>query len=191
MNSQALLNVTVALRARLLAALSSTSPSDVFIGPLDDPGASAAQLILFLYRVVPSASLRNREHVVPSSNPPPAAVVYRNALPLDLHFLLTVGTNPGAEENRLGGLGAAMQSLQLDPELTGQDLGYEPVHVSLEGLATDEMSRIWALFPTANYRTSVAYVVTPVWIDPPQPAAQAAPVRDDSLFAGSLPQPTP
>ena len=163
----------------------------MFVGPLDDANATGAKLILFLYRVVPNASLRNREHTVASSNPPPAALVFRNALPLDLHFLLTVGTNPaGSEEPMLSGLGAAMQSLQDDPELTGQKLAYEPVHLSLEALATDEMSRIWALFPTANYRTSVAYVATPVWIDPPQPAAQAAPVRDDSLFAGSLPQPS-
>ena len=191
MNGEALYNVTLALRDRLLAALPSASPGDVFVGPLDDADVKAAKLILFLYRVVPNASLRNREHAVASSHPPPAALVFRNALPLDLHFLVTVGTNPsGGEEGMLMGLGAAMQSLQDDPELGGSKVGYEPVHLSLEALASDEMSRIWALFPTANYRTSVAYLATPVWIDPPQPAAQAAPVREDSLFAGSLPQPS-
>lgn len=192
MNTEALRNVTEALRDRLLAALPSASPSDVFVGPLDDPDAAGAKLVLFLYRVVPNASLRNREHTVPSSTPPPAALVFRNALPLDLHFLVTVGTNAGgSEEPMLSGLGAAMQSLQHDPELTGQKVAYEPVHLSLEALASDEMSRIWALFPTANYRTSIAYLATPVWIDPPQPAPQAAPVREDTLFSGSLPEPSP
>jgi uncharacterized protein DUF4255 len=190
MNAEALRNVTEALRDRLLAALPSSSSSDVFVGPLDDSDASGAKLILFLYRVVPNASLRNREHIVASGTPPPAALVFRNALPLDLHFLVTVGTNAGgSEEPMLSGLGAAMQALQEDPELAGQKVAYEPVHLSLEGLATDEMSRIWALFPTANYRTSIAYLATPVWIDPPQPAPQAAPVREDSLFAGTTPEP--
>ena len=49
-----------------------------------------------------------------------------------------------------------------------------PVRVSLDPVSTEEMSRIWTLFPTANYRTSVAYVASPVWIDPDQPPAGAA-----------------
>ena len=40
-------------------------------------------------------------------------------------------------------------------------MSQETVHVSLEPLTTEETSRIWALFPTANYRTSVAYLATP------------------------------
>ena len=59
-----------------------------------------------------------------------------------------------------------MQALHLDPELTGQMLAHETVHVSLEPLSTEEISRIWALFPTANYRTSIAYLATPVWQRP-------------------------
>jgi hypothetical protein len=186
-NAEAIFRVTQALRARLQAALvASGVPGNVFVGPLDDPDAVGQPLILFLYRVVPNASLRNREHVVPSNNPPPPAFVYRNSLPLDLYFLVTVGTTPGSsEESLLRVLGFAMQALQLDPELTGPTVAYEAVHVSLEPLTTDEASRIWALFPTANYRTSIAYLATPVWIDPPQPPAEAAPVMEDKLRSGS------
>ena len=78
-----------------------------------------------------------------------------------------------------------MQALQLDPELTGPDLGYEAVHVSLEALTTEETGRIWALFPTANYRTSVVYLASPAWIDPLQPEAVAVPVVKDSLDVGA------
>ena len=46
------------------------------------------------------------------------------------------------------------------------------MQVSLEPLSTEEMSRIWTLFPTANYRTSVAYIASPVWIDPPKPRSR-------------------
>jgi hypothetical protein len=158
----------------------------VFVGPLDDPDAAGAALILFLYRIMPNASLRNREHRVPAEVPPPPVMVFGNALPLDLYYLVTVGTTPGDDEEALlETLGGAMQALQLDPELTGPGVGYETVHVSLDPLTTEETSRIWALFPMANYRTSIAYVASPVWVDPKVPATIGAPVVQDSLDVGA------
>lgn len=185
MTAEAILLTTEALRDRLAAALvKSGVPGTVFVGPLDDPDASGAALTLFLYRVVPNASLRNREHRVPSSTPTKVDV-FQNALPLDLYYLLTVGTTPGAsEETLLRALGYAMQALQADPDLTGPAVNYETARVTLEPLTTEEASRIWALFPTANYRTSIAYLATPVWIDPPQATPPAAPVIEDQFFAG-------
>jgi hypothetical protein len=187
MSAEAILRVTEALKKRLDAALiKSTIPGTVFVGPLDDADASGAALILFLYRIVPNASLRNREHVVPSLTPPPPVRVFRNSLPLDLYFLVTVGTKPGSsEETLLQALGFAMQAMQVDPELHIPAVSPDPVHVSLEPLTTEEASRIWALFPTANYRTSIAYLVTPVWIDPPQPEPVAGPVVENTLVASS------
>lgn len=177
--------VTEALKKRLESALAAASmPGTVFVGPLDDADASGAALVLFLYRIAPSASLRNREHRVPSSTPPPVVEVFRNALPLDLYYLVTVGTTPGSsEETPLHFLGVAMQALQAEPELTGAKVNHETVHVTLEPLTTEEASRIWALFPTANYRTSVAYLATPVWIDPLSPEPVAGRVMEDQLLA--------
>jgi Pvc16 N-terminal domain len=188
-SKDALFNVTLALQSRLKAALGGGS---VFIGPLDDPNVGTSQLILFLYRIAPNPSLRNRAHRVPS-NPvpfpqpaPPPATVYRNSLPLDLHYLVTVGTNAaGSEEAFLKPLGAAMQALQLNPELVGAKLGHEAVHVSLDPLSPEDTSRVWALFPAANYRTSIAYLVSPVWIDPEDPEPVAHPVIQDQLDAGA------
>jgi hypothetical protein len=184
--AKALLKITEALRDRLTAALASSQmPGTVFVGPLDDPDAKGAALVLFLYRVVPSASLRNREHRVPSSTPGQVNV-FKNALPLDLYYLLTVGAmEKQSEETPLHWLGCAMQALQDDPDVTGSAVDYETVRVTLEPLTTEEASRIWTLFPTANYRTSVAYLATPVWIDPPQVIPLAPPVREDQLVAGS------
>jgi len=189
MNADGLLRVTTAFRSRLEAALvASGVPGTVFVGPLDDADASGAVLILFLYRVIPSATLRNREHRVASTGVTPVQV-FRNALPLDLFFLVTVGSIPGSsEEAPLRALGFAIQSLQGDPDLTGAGVNHETVHVTLEPLTTEEASRIWALFPTANYRTSVAYLATPVWIDPLLPEAIGAPVVTDILRDGSKPQ---
>jgi hypothetical protein len=184
--ADAILRVTEALRDRLRVALASSGvPGTVFVGPLDDADASGAALILFLYRIVPNASLRNREHRVASPLPPPPVLVFNNSLPLDLYYLVTVGTTPNAsEEAMLRALGFAMQELQGVPELSGAPVAQETVRVTLEPLTTEEASRIWALFPNANYRTSIAYLATPVWIDPPQPAATAGPVVEDRLLAG-------
>jgi hypothetical protein len=188
MRADAIYRVTQALRARLQEAVTvSGDPGTVFVGPLDDPDAAGASLILFLYRIVPNASHRNREHRVPSNNLSAPVNVFENALPLDLYYLVTVGTRPGtaSEEPLLRVIGFAMQALQLEPDLTGPGVAYEPVHVSLEPLSTEDSGRIWALFPTANYRTSVAYLATPVWIDPPEPHEPAKPVVEDNLDAGS------
>ena len=115
----------------------------------------------------------------------PPVQVFQNALPLDLFYLVTVGTKPGAsEETPLQALGFVMQALQTAPELTGAVIDHETVRVTLEPLMTEEASRIWALFPTANYRTSIAYLASPVWIDPALPGPVAAPVVDDELQAG-------
>jgi Pvc16 N-terminal domain len=182
-----ILKVTLALKKRLEKALTaSTVPGSVFVGPLDDPDVGNAALILFLYRIVPNATLRNSEHRVPSPVVPPPVQVFRSPLPLDLYFLVTVGTRGGSEgeQQLLQALGFAMQFLHAEAELTGADVSHETVRVTLEPLTTEEVSRIWALFPTANYRTTVAYLATPVWLDPPEPEPLARPVVEDSLFAG-------
>ena len=183
MSAKAIIDVTEALRKRLKAALDrSPVPGTVFVGPLDDADSSGASLILFLYRIVPNPSLRNREHSVISSTPSPPVVVFHNSLPLDLYFLVTVGTKPGqSEELMLQALGFAMQEMQANSDVVIND---QVIRVSLEPLTTEEASRIWALFPTANYRTSIAYLATPVWIDPVQPETSAGPVVEDHLSAG-------
>jgi len=187
MNANAIARVTQAMGARLQQAIDASGypQGSLFIGPLDDPGAAGATLILFLYRIAPNASLRNGEHRVPSANPPPSVIVHDNALPLDLYYLLTVGNHPsGNEDPLLGVLGFALQALQAAPELTGPPVGQEVVRLTLEPLSTEETSRIWALFPTANYRTSVAYLASPVWIDPAQPPIPARVVLEDNLDVG-------
>lgn len=190
MKANGIRDVTKALQARLEHALASSGITGVvFVGPLDDPDASGASLILFLYRIAPNASLRNTEHRVPTGGTPPVEL-YKNSLPLDLYFLVTVGTTAGpSEADQLGPLGFVLQELQSEPELIGVAVGHETVRVSLEPLSTEEASRIWALFPTANYRTSIAYLATPVWIDPPRPDAIAARVIEDDRRAAQRPIP--
>jgi hypothetical protein len=186
MSADAIFRVTQALKVRLQQALAAAGdPGAVFIGPLDDPDAQGASLILFLYRIALNASLRNLDHLVPSDSPPPPVLDLTNSLPLELHFLLTVGTRPGSgEEPLLKTLGLAMRALNLETELSGPAVSHETINISFEPLSTEETSRIWTLFPTTNYRTSIGYVASPVWIDPPQPAVPAARVLQDGLRGG-------
>jgi hypothetical protein len=187
MSANAIFNVTLALRDRLQQALvDAGDQGTVFVGPLDDPDAKGASLILLLYRIAPNPNLRNREHIVVAENPPPDAITYDNSLPLILHYMITVGTRDGAgEDPLLRLLGFAMRALNDAPDLSGPKIGHETVRVSLEPLSTEEISRIWTLFPVANYRTSISYVATPVWIDPKDPPVVAARVTDDRLSAGA------
>lgn len=184
MKADAIKNVTIALKDRLQEAIDPLGIGQVFIGPLDDEQSKGAPLILFLYRITPNAFLRNGEHRVPSANGDEVEV-YPNSLPLDLSFLLTVGTNPeGSEEIFLRAIGRALQSLQLHTDLTGDGLEHETVRLSIESLGIEEMGRIWSLFPTANYRTSIAILATPVWIDPDAVPASAGPVTTAGFSGG-------
>lgn len=193
MSAEAIYRTTLALRSRLQRALDAAadpggSPGTVFVGPLDDQDAAGASLILFLYRMVPSQSLRNTDHLVPDRDPDRPVIVYENALPLDLYYMITVGRLPGnSEETLLRALGFAIRELNDSPDLVGAPVAQETVRVSMEPLTTEEISRLWALFPTANYRTSVAYLASPVWIDPAVvPVRAGAVLRDAPRFGGKI-----
>jgi hypothetical protein len=173
MDAEAISRVTEALRDRIKAVIHGR----VHIGPLDDHAAGSAAVVLFLYRVAANADLRNAEHRV--FRPPQGPIVYHKSLPLDLHYLLTV--SPAKDHDDIEGLknlGFAMRALNEEPYLVGKVLQNETVRLSLETTTTEEMSRIWALFPTANYRTSAVYVASPVWIDP-ETETEAAPVTSE------------
>jgi hypothetical protein len=168
MNFDAIQRVSRAFEDVLEAAFAAAEiTGDVYVGPLDDPEAQDASAVLFLYRVVANADLRSAEHRLPPADPLQPATVHRGALPLDLYYLLTAGTSQtGGELKSLRTLGCAMQRLNDEPQLVGVGVGGDTVRLTLEPVNSEEMSRIWSLFPTANFRTSVVYIASPVWIDP-------------------------
>jgi hypothetical protein len=188
MNASAVQLVTKALQDLLAPAVGGT----VYVGPLDDPQAAGAKAVLFLYRVAVNPDLRNSAHVAPPVAPGGPPVVYESALPLDLFYLLTAGdAQAGGELDSLATLGQAMQVLQAEPNVTGLPVQGETVRVTLNPISSEEMSRIWALFPTANYRTSVFYLATPVWIDPTTPTTTATPVSSEPHNVGPIAAPLP
>jgi hypothetical protein len=168
MQADAIQRVSNAIHDVLAGALTAAGvPGGVFIGPLNDPNAAGAALVMFLFRIVPTPDLRNSDHVTLRSTAVPTPVTYRNALPVDLYYLIAAGDQTvGGEAESLYWIGLALQSLQARGEISGSVVDGETVRLSIDPISNEEMGRVWTLFPTENYRTSVIYIASPVWIDP-------------------------
>jgi hypothetical protein len=61
----------------------------------------------------------------------------------------------------------------------------DAVWLSLDPMSSEELSRVWGLFPNFNCRTSFIFRATPVWIDPLKPVPSASPVIDRDLRGGT------
>jgi Pvc16 N-terminal domain len=179
MKNDAIQRVSNAIAAQIALALPVIGgKSKVIVAPPNKDNVSATQIVLFPYRLMVNSALRNTERVLPPPDPQSPPLVYNDSLPLDVFYLLTAGTSQQDDLESLVWLGMAMQALQSNPNLVGPLVDGDTVRVSLEPAVLDEMSRVWAMFPDADYRTSVVYVASPVWIDPLD-VEIAAPVIDD------------
>lgn len=194
MDAKALQTVSAAIQARLAADIGGS----VHVGPLDDDEAAAADLVMFLYRLAINADLRNAGHRRPPREPaaqvgrqrPDIATeeVIEGALPLDLYYILSASpSKAGSDLDGLGRLGAAIQTLNDRPLLVGPPVVGEIVRLCIDAVSSEEMARIWSLFPTVNYRTSVVFMASPVWIDPRDPAPAIVPVVSERYDAPRQP----
>lgn len=132
------------------------------------------RLSLFLYSIIENPNLKNRPREIinsKTSEPPPLTV--------DLYYLLT----SYASDNIPGGLtarlleaqeilGRAMRVFYDNSIVSGSKLKgslsetVAEMHVTLNPITVEDLTRIWSVFPEEAYRTSVSYVVTPVPIKP-------------------------
>jgi Pvc16 N-terminal domain len=184
MRNDAIQRVSKAIAAQIDSALSAVSGQHkVIVAPPSKDNLGVMQIVLFPYKLMVNTALRNTERVLPPAGPQGVPVVFNDALPLDVFYLVTVGTSQPDDLESLVWLGTAMQTLQQNSILAGSPVDGDTVRVSLEPAVLDEMSRVWAMFPDADYRTSVVYVASPVWIDPLSEDV-AAPVIDDQRQFG-------
>jgi hypothetical protein len=186
--------VTEAIRDLLTTALHQAvnvppNTFTVYVGP-PDADEDEDELILFPMRVTPSADLRNADRIRPFALPgdppgPPPTRTVAPAVPLDLHYLVTAGSpqNSTAADG-LRRLGVAIRAIEAASPITIPALFQDAVWLSLEPLSTDELSRIWGLFPNFNCRTCFIFRASPVWIDPVRIALPAAPVIADAARVG-------
>jgi len=128
-----------------------------------DPTSTTVALTLYLYRVTINETLRNRYQPArqPSGEDP--------ALPVDLHWLLSVWSTSSAAEHSV--FAWAMSQLEqqplLDSTMLPPEAGWkegDTVQLLPEELPLDEVMRVWeSLEP--SYRLSASYVTRTVRLD--------------------------
>lgn len=197
MSRNAILATTTALRDRLQAA---PGVGSVYIGlPKDIHDQKAS---LFLFNVMPNRDLRNVEHFrQPSGGVPPSGPARPvNALPVDLRYLISVARDTAdardAEPESLQTLGAIMLALHLDPVLQVDPIvdrkaaGQQTVRITPEPYSIEELNRIWGMFPDDDYRTSVVYLASPVFLEDTLalgPPVLSRKLRNPPLAQGDIP----
>jgi hypothetical protein len=187
LSAAALFDTTMALTRRLRDA----TGLGVHIGSPLRSEMGQARVALTLIHIQPNAALRNTPvfREPPAGAPITAPAPPVQAVPFDLHYLITCYRSPTAggvaapEPGELTGLGQIIQRLFTDPILTGSALPGQDVRLSPESYSPEELSRIWALFPEEPFRTSVVYLATPVFIEAGD-AALYPPVQSREMAGG-------
>lgn len=182
--------VTTAIIERIKASLGNQQgvPPESFKVSLASPdeGDSDATLVMFLYVVTPDPEQRNVDRVRPFPTADDRPQRFAQAVPLELRYLVSTGAAAPAGPAGLARIAGAISAIENGSPIVVPSAFQDAVWLSLLPLTTDEMSRIWGLFPNENCRTSFAFRAAPVWIDPTDPVIGGTPVSDDSLRANSL-----
>jgi len=142
----------------------------------EDAGTGVA-LGLFAYAAVENPHLKNEPpRPEPDPNDAHREVLRRAPLVLDVYYLLTAYKR-GNESKSLTDshmvLADAMRAFHEQGTLRGDDLFLDgqptalsgpdrELHVTLNPISVEDMTRLWAAFPPLPYRCSVSYLVSPV-----------------------------
>jgi hypothetical protein len=183
MSADAIFDLTEALRARIEGAVGQQT---VYVGPPVATDVDTRSVALFLFHIEPNRELRNTPHLAADTNGGPQDVLMpRDALPLDLRYMISVFRRPagGLDPNELSTLGLVIQVLADEPTFGDAVLAGQNVRVTPEPYPMEEISRVWGLFPTTSYRTSVVYLASPLFITSP-PTPGGPPVTERELRSG-------
>ncbi|MFQ5628757.1 MAG: DUF4255 domain-containing protein [bacterium] len=158
--------------------ISLESPAEVDTGD--------TRLSLYLYSIIENPDLKNTQKIVidPKTQNYPSLV-------LDLYYLLTsyapdnLSPREQTQESQRN-LGRAMRLLYDNGIIGGTKLQGSlkdkplELHVTLNPITVEDLTRIWSVFPEQFYRTSVSYVVTPVPIESQRNLESQRVVRKDA-----------
>lgn len=159
---------------------------DVYVGP-PDVDKVKDELVLFLLRITPNGELRNAERWRAAKDPKQPPERYEPSVPLDLHYLVTSGSPDNKYyDYGLRRLGRAIQAIESASPISLPLFYQDAVWLSLEPLSSEELARVWGLFPNFNCRTSFIFRASPVWIDPLRPLRGSSPIIDRDLRGGTL-----
>ena len=192
MTATAILQVTEALRDRLGAAV---GVGQVYVGPPVAEDVGDRTLALFLFHVVPNQDCRNEVHYITRPGDPTGPLVDANAIPLDLRYLISVFRSAGAgnggvaDPDELLTLGRAVRALHEQPVIDRSLVPDQLVRITPEPYPMEEMSRVWGLFPQTSYRTSMVYLVSPVFVSLAPPEV-GRPVSERTFRQGPFTEPS-
>jgi hypothetical protein len=178
-----------------LAAFFSGANAGVWLDtPHELEQAGRQGLSLWLYRVVRDEHRLN-DPPTRRRTPAGATELVPPPLPLRLHYLATP-LAPGSAEMEQRVLGKVLQVFHTRPTLAGADLRGDlagttaRLHVRLEPMALEEISRVWDALE-GSYQLSVSYEVTLIDIDVDAEPLTAAPVEtvvaDYAVIVGQEP----
>lgn len=175
----------------------SLAGATVSTGPPDAVSRSSKDrlLNLFLYDVSPNGGWRNMDLPFRSSN---GSISGQPVLALDLHYLVTAYGQGDDELDAHHLLAHAMSlvndngvltpdeiraALLAQPSVAQSDLADQAdlVRITPHTLSTEEISKLWGMFQTTNYRLSIAFQACPVLIERVAPVRAALPVRQLTL----------
>ncbi len=205
-NVFAIATVTSALAHRLEAAIrehASLSGATVHTrrpDSLRNLGLQERGANLFLYRVSPSAALRNAD--LPTRGPN-GNLRERPRVALDLHYIISCfGRDDAQEPQQI--LGIVARELRARPILTAAaierariaevaldgthfllladlDEAVETVKITPLTLTTDELSKLWGMFPETPYHLSIAYQASVVILEGDERPVPTLPVTSRSI----------
>lgn len=169
-------------------------------GPLDDAG-TPPRVGVHLHRVSRNPALSVADLPTRSAS---GALASKPRAALDLHYLFTFrGTDDWQTQLMLAGTAAVLHSVtglspariaaaEADhPEIADNDLAEadEPVRITPDPLSSDELTRLWALYPVGSYTVTLAVVAGPVLVDAYGDPGAVLPVRKVLLRASPFASP--
>jgi hypothetical protein len=141
------------------------------LGQFDDPADSSTAVTLFLYRVTVNEQLRN------TFQPGRTPEGFRPALPVDLHWMLSVWASSGTAEHTVFAWALRQMADQtlLDTSMLGTEAGWaegDVLQVLPAELTIEDQMRIWDALEPA-FRLSSSYIVRAVRLETTQPTTRS------------------
>jgi len=142
----------------------SKEDSITFDSPADIESPTTPKLSIFLYKTTENAYLRNS---------PPESVgntqMRRPPIVFDLHYVFTPYAKDREAETII--LEKLMQTLYDNPVFRGDNLQGnlkglkdQEIRIVYNNLTTDELNKLWSIFPNKALKLSTSYILTPVRI---------------------------
>lgn len=167
-SSTAIVNVSEALKQKLVEGGILSEDKIRFNAPDDRPDLTEPYLLVYLYSVSEDPSLRNYEnpirYVTPDGNVSSYVDVDTPPTVVDLHYLfIPYGPDPNFEMIIIGGIKRIFRNQPIiQPKYLPAQMNGTQIRAVSDNPDMDYIYRLWSLFPSTSYKLSLIYTITPV-----------------------------